>query len=470
MRKHISVVGAAVIAMGALMASAGGGQAAAPVSKTVRVSVSSGEQQGNNISGRSARPEVNQDGTVVVFDSIANNLVRHDTNHANDVFVRDRTTGRTSLVSVNASGAPSNGESSRPVVSGDGRYVAFDSTSNNLVAGDTNNTFDVFVRDRQTGMTTLVSSAFDGGPSDGPSSSPAISLDGKHVAFTSNATNLTRKSGNGGVYLRNLATGHTRVVSLKQDGTAASASSPSLSANGRYVAFASFQSDIVSGDTNDAFDVFVRDRRLRTTTRVSVDSAGAQAVGGGSFQPSISSDGQRIAFASEATNLVAGDTNGARDIFLRDLRAATTVRASVASDDSQANRESGGPGFRGGSTFGPDISGDGRFVTFDSIASNLVAGDTNTCTFSPGGQSFPESGECPDIFVRDIEGGTTTRVSVSTGGTQADDASTDPAISTDGLHVVFFSAADLVADDTNTCQPFFFGHPGQCPDIYLHTR
>jgi hypothetical protein len=469
MRMSLYLGSAAMVAVGALAAPAAGVQSTTSNSKTVRVSVDNGEHQGNNISGRSARPEVDADGSVVAFDSIANNLVRNDTNHANDVFVRDRMTGRTSLVSVSTSGQQSNGESSRPDISGNGRFVVFDSSADNLVPGDTDNVVDVFLRDRQLGTTTLVSQARGGQQPDGPSFSPVISRNGAYVAFTSNATNLTRTPGNGGIYLRNVATGHTTVVSLRSDGTAASASSPSLSADGRFVAFSSFVSDIVPGDTNNAFDVFVRDRRLNQTVRVSVDGSGVEALGGGSFQPAISADGQRVAFSSDATNLVPDDTNAARDIFLHDIAAGMTVRASVATDGSQANRQSDGPGIRGGTTFGPDISGDGRFVTFDSIASNLVADDTNTCTFS-GGQSFAESGECPDIFLRDLLNGTTTRVSVTSTGVQADDASTDPAISSDGRRVVFFSAADLVADDTNSCPPFFFDHPGQCPDIYLHTR
>lgn len=221
-----------------------------------------------------------------------------------------------------------------------------------LVTGDTNNASDVFVHDRVTQTTTLVSQTRSGGSGNGASFSPTISEDGRCVAFTTNASNLTRRPANGGILLRDLQMGRTKVVSLRQDGTAAPAASPSLSANGRYVAFASFAADIVAGDTNDAFDVFVRDRRQGATIRVSVDSSGAEAQGGGSFQPALTSDGQVVAFASEATNLVASDTTAARDIFVRDIPAGTTVRASVASDGTEANGQSDGPGIRGGSTFG----------------------------------------------------------------------------------------------------------------------
>ena len=328
----------------------------------------------------------------------------------------------------------------------------------------------MFLHDRVTGETTLVSQSTSGEQGDDSSFSPVLSANGHVVAFTTNATNLARKPTNGAIVVRNLISGRTTIGSFQLDGSAASAASPSLSANGRYLGFASFMSTIVAGDTNDAFDVFVRDRRLDVTTRVSVDTAGSQAQGGGSYQPSLSADGHVVAFASDATTLVADDTNNVRDIFLRDLSSATTARISVASDGAQANGDSDGPGIRGGTTFGPDISADGTLVTFDSIASNLVADDTNTCTYNPGGPSFPEVGECPDVFVHDVRDGTTKRMSVATDGTERNDASTDPSISQDGSAVVFFSAADLVSDDTNTCPPFFLGHPGQCPDIYLHRR
>jgi hypothetical protein len=136
---------------------------------------------------------------------------------------------------------------------------------------------------------------------------------------------------------------------------------------------------------------------------------------------------------------------------------------SVDGEGNQANGQSDGPGVRGGTAFGPDISGDGRLVTFDSVATNLIAGDTNTCE-----PFFPNPGQCPDIFVHDRSTGATVRVSVSTAGDQGNDASTDPAISEDGLSVAFFSlASNLVAGDTNICPPLT-QHPGQCPDIFVH--
>jgi hypothetical protein len=473
MRRHTVPVTTALLAGGLLLAPLAAAHSTPAQSKTVQISVSSSEKQSTNINGRMARPEVNGDGSVVVFDSIAKNLVRHDRNRSDDVFMRDRTTGKTTRVSVSSTGEEGNDESSRPDISADGRYVVYDSSSSNLVdAPDTNSVLDVFLYDRTTRTTTLVSQSLAGGTGNASSFGAAISANGRFVAFSSDATDLTRQAASGArdVYVRDMETGRTKIASIGQDGTAAgSAASAAISANGRFVAFSSFASDVVPGDTNDNFDVFVRDRRLKQTTRVSVDSSGAEAVGGGSFQPAISDDGQRIAFTSDATNLVADDTNAQQDVFVHDTSDGTTVRASVGADGQQGDGQSNGPGIRGGTTFGPDISGDGRYVVFDSIATNLVVDDTNTCSYA-GGPSFDQPGQCPDIFLRDLEAHMTTRMSVSTAGVEANDASTDPAISRDGQAVVFFTTAAFVARDTNTCPPFFFGHPGACPDIYLHQR
>ncbi len=475
MRKKMYVGGSAALLVGGLvLAPLAAAQSSPAQPRTVQISVNSAEHQSKNINGRMARPEVNADGSVVVFDSIANNLVRDDTNHSDDVFVRDRATGKTIRVSVSSTGEQGNEDSSRPDISAGGRYVVYDSSSTNLVDNpDTNAVLDVFRYDRTTQTTTLVSESPAGAAGNASSFGAAISANGRFVAFTSDATDLTTQAASGArdVYVRDLQTGKTRIASLKVDGTAAGggANSPAISPNGRFVAFESFASDIVPGDTNDNFDVFLRDRKLAQTTMVSVDSSGVEGVDGGSFQPAISDDGHLIAFASDATNLVADDTNGRQDVFVHNTSDGTTIRASVGAGGVQGDSQSNGPGIRGGTTFGPDISGDGRYVVFDSISTNLVADDTNTCTYAGGG-SYDQPGQCPDIFLRDLAAQTTTRMSVSTSGQEANDASTDPAISQNGQAVVFFSAASFVSRDTNTCPPFFFAHAGQCPDIYLHSR
>jgi len=214
-----------------------------------------------------------------------------------------------------------------------------------------------------------------------------------------------------------------------------SASGPSISADGRYVAFASLARDLVPGDTNRADDVFVRDRQTGAVTRVSVDSAGGQA-NNVSRNPSISADGRYVAFESFATNLTAGDTNRYRDVFVHDLQTGETTRVSVGRDGEQADSES----------FHPSISADGRFVAFDSPASNLVFGDTN---------------DIHDVFVRDRQTGETTRVSVDSNGRQGDDISQVPSISADGRYVAFSSSAKTLA---------LFPDNNHADDVFVHDR
>ena len=237
--------------------------------QTVRISIARNGEP-NNISGRSSRPAVNTDGQVVAFDSIATNLVRRDKNRENDVFVRDRTTGVTERVSVSSSGKQGNDPSSRPSISGDGNLVVFDSSATNLVPGDTNHLMDVFLHDRTTDRTVVVSRARNTEPANGTSFAPVISENGRYVVFPSDATNLVTDPVvelDRNIYLRDLQARRFELISLTVDGEAAGGGTfgPSVSADGRFVAYASFSPNIVVGDTNDTYDIFVRDRVLDTT-------------------------------------------------------------------------------------------------------------------------------------------------------------------------------------------------------------
>jgi hypothetical protein len=446
---------------------------------TERVSVASDGTQGNHISGRRGAPTSSADGRLVAFDSLASNLAAGDTNAFDDIFVGDRATGTTQRVSVSSSGAEGNNISSSPAISGDGRFVAFVSNASNLVPGDTNGVRDIFVRDRAIRKTQRVSVSSGGAQSNGASGgsgatndvatiAPAISADGRFVAFESLASNLVPGDTNGtrDVFVRDRQARTTERVSVASDGTQANGfSSPgSINGDGRFVVFSSFASNLVQEDTNQQIDVFVRDRQAGTTQRVSVTSQGLQADGS-STQADISGDGRFVVFASAATNLVAGDANSTNDVFVRDRMAGTTQRVSVSSSGAESDGPSPSNGIRGGIRFGPAISGDGRFAVFDSQATNLVPGDTNTC-----GDFFPVAGMCPDVFVHDLATGSTDRVSVDSSGAQANSASTDPDISADGTTVVFFSAAsNLVAGDTNSCSFPAVSFPN-CPDIFAHTR
>ena len=334
--------------------------------KTVQASVNSLGQKGN---GRSTSPSISADGRYVAFASYANNLVPGDTNNELDIFVHDRTTGRTTRVSVSSSGEQANKNSNFPAITPDGRYIAFASYASNLVPGDTKEQEDVFVHDQHTGTTTRASVSSTGREGNGFSSSPQISADGRYVVFLSGSTNLVRNDTNGSwdIFLHDLSTRKTTRVSVSPSGEQANddSSDPSISADGRYIAFATRANNLVAGDTDTATEVIVHDMSTRRNTLISVSPSGRHGYKD-SFDPSISVDGRYVAFMSHAS-LVPGDTNGFLDIFVRDTRRRVTIRASVSSSGEQGNQDSSDPA----------ISASGRHVVFWSLASNLVSGDTN---------------------------------------------------------------------------------------------
>ncbi|MEN3359519.1 MAG: TolB protein [Mycobacteriales bacterium] len=280
----------------------------------------------------SFHPALSSDGSVVAFESAATNLVTGDTNDDSDIFVSSG--GGIRRVSVGASGQ-GNGNSHLPAISADGRYVVFTSDADNLVPGDTNGEQDVFVRDLTYGITNRVSISTAARQADGASFDPAISADGRYVAYDSVASNLVAGDTNGtaDVFVRDLRYGTTNRISRSGTGGQGNSysSGPALSADGRYVAFTSAASNLVAGDSNARSDVFVRDVRIGATYRVSLGTADAQPDGN-STAASISADGQFVAFTSAGTNLVAGDANGVADGFVRDRWSRTTVRASVDAD------------------------------------------------------------------------------------------------------------------------------------------
>ena len=344
----------------------------------------------------------------------------------------------TTRASVATRGTQGNGQSAGPAISANGRYIAFTSEGTNLVAGDTNDAQDVFVRDRITGATTRVSISTRGTQADGSSFGPAaISASGRYIAFSSSATNLVAGT-TGGVFVRDRVAGTTTLVSVATSGAKAVGGEPAISADGRYVAFISEASNLVAGDTNERPDVFVRDRVRGTTTRASVATDGTQGSLN-SLQPSISANGRYIAFGSIASNLVAGDTNGIVDVFVRDRVAGTTTRVNISTRGAQTAHTD--PDTMLEDSELPTISADGRYVAFLSGAGNLVDCDTNGIV---------------DVFVRDRVRGTTTRVSVATRGAQANQRSSEPAISANGRYVAFSSdASNLVRGDTNGSSDVF---------------
>lgn len=306
-----------------------------------------------------AYPAISAKGRFVAFES-------------RDIFVRDRQTETARRVSVAIDGGQANGSSYNAAISANARFVAFSSAASNLVVGDTNSVWDVFVHDRQTGTTTRESVGSGGSQAMSGSSSPSLSVDGRFVAFTSHAENLVADdtSGVSDVFVRDRLEGLTTRVDVSNSGAEANDFSElaTISANGRFVVFTSTASNLVSGDTNGGQDIFVRDLERGKTRRVNVSSRGRQDVGVGSGElATISAGGRFVTFTSSGSRLVQGDTKEQRDVFVHDNETRSTTRVSLAFDGGQANGDSGWAG----------VSGGGRVVTFTSYAVNLVAHDSN---------------------------------------------------------------------------------------------
>jgi Tol biopolymer transport system component len=328
------------------------------------------DTSGGDPNAPSLSPSISADGRYVAFGSLASDLVAGDTNSVSDVFVHDRQSGTTERISVDTTGADSNGLSDVARISADGRYVAFNSSASDLVAGDANSDFDVFVHDREGGTTERVSLDTAGGDPNGSSSNPAISADGSYVAFQSGASDLVAGDANSvsDVFVSDRESDTTERVSLDTgDADPDSASrEPAISEDGRYVAFQSGASDLVADDANSKADIFIRNRDNDTTERVSLDAGGGDPDGE-SLGAAVSADGRYVAFASLASDLVAGDANSASDVFVHDRQAGTTNRVSLDTEGADPDSASSGTA----------ISADGRYVAFQSFASDLVTGDGN---------------------------------------------------------------------------------------------
>lgn len=397
------------------------------------------------------------DGRFVAFASSAPNLVPNDTNGVEDVFVRDLELATVERVSVGSTGAEGNVQSNLPSISGDGRFVVFSSWAQTLVAGDTNNVNDVFLHDRATASTMRVSANAGGVEGDGGSYQGSISRNGRWVAFLSSATNLVSGDVNGcrDVFLYDHESGALELVSVSSTGAqgdawaGGSSGGPFASDDGRFVVFQSAATNMVPGDTNGFVDVFVRDRVLGTTERLSLAPGGLE-TDGPSDVTSISRDARFLGLVSLATNLVPGDTNGQYDSFVLDRLTGAIERVSVSSAGLQG----------AGSSWSSMITDDGRFAVFSSTAQDLVPGDTN-------GKR--------DVFRRDRVAGTTVLVSQSASLAPAELDCFHPAISADGNTTAFTSAsAQLVWGDLNDlsdvfverCRPFdafCFGTSTACP-------
>ena len=361
---------------------------------------------------------LSDDGRYVAFTSAATNLVTGDSNGFSDVFVFDRDTLTTTLVSVDSAGGPSNEASDSAWISGNGQHVAFASHASDLVAGDTNGASDVFVRNLLTNTTTRVSLTSAGAEViDGDSFEPSISDDGSRVEFSSDSTALVAADLNDAedVFVRNRTANTTTRVSVATNGdeTDFGAYEGVISGDGTMVAFTT-DTGLVGTDVNDEDDVYRHTIATATTNRV---SSGPTSAGGGGYTPAVSDTGALIAFVSDYDLSGPGaDTNFLPDVYVRNVAAGSTARVSVP----------GTTGFGNDLSLAPTISDDGRYVTYFTLATNLGGVDTNG-TF--------------DIWMRDRTLNTNTRVSQDSGGGDPDGAAELPFISGNGAFVGFQSLA-----------------------------
>lgn len=438
--------------------------AGAAVGETQRASVSTAGAQANGPSpaasvSDTSSPQLSLDGLKVAFSSDATNLVSGDTNGAADVFVRDIVTGRTERVSVSSAGAQANGASHSPAISVDGRFVAFVSQATNLVSGDTNGVADIFLRDRTRGVTTRVSMTTAGGQLNGPSRSPRLSLFGRHIVYETDGVFASwDQNGLSDILLYDTVRASTGVTRAPADTSAQTllgtehpdptaalrrswSAWPSISHDGRYVAFVRGTYERAPA-VPSSLDVFIHDRVARTYTKV-VMSPWMGAARVLTDRPMISADGRFVAYEawSVLDNVARSDEGLVRnpldvkDIFVYDRIAKTIGQVTFNSWFQPAN----------GDSHTPSISAGGQYISFVSDATNLVSGDTNGA---------------PDVFVRDNVARTTSRMSVGSRASQASSGGIAPSISYEGRRVAFASAAGgLVSGDGNDDM-----------DVFVHDR
>jgi Tol biopolymer transport system component len=322
------------------------------------------------------------EGRYVAFTAYA--FINGSSSSSRQVFRRDRLTGKTHLVSKNANGVEGNGNTYGLALSADGLHVVFDSDASNLVDGDNNGATDVFMWSAEGGElwrpVQRISVGAGGAQANGQSFDPTISADGKTVAFTSTASNLTQavapQSGFN-VFLRDTVTGVNTLVSADANGNGVGGEKAALSEDGMRLAFWSYSPALVTGDTNDMWDIFLFDRVTGRKSRVSKTADGKEREGGSDSRsdvvaPAISGNGRFVGFATTATNMVPGDTNDKRDVFVVDTQTGNVARASVGPNGVQGNDDS--PVRQGEA---PSMSHDGSWVAFSSNATNFGAGAAN---------------------------------------------------------------------------------------------
>lgn len=400
------------------------------------VSVDSSGNQGNGVSSINS---ISSDGRYVAFYSAASNLVANDTNGVQDIFLRDSTSNTTTRVSVSSSGGQANAISQDPFISYDGRYVVFTSNASNLVAADTTTSEDVYIHDRSTGTTSLVSVGTHGYAGNGASRYGKVSADGRFVVFESKASDLVSSGGNNytNIYVRDLINSTMQLISKNSSGNAPEAASlnPSISCDGAIISFVTHASNLVPNDTNNTYDIIVANRTGGSDVLTNITIQGNKI----SESAAVSCDGNYVVFDSHANNLVPDDDTsqyGRKDIF-RYSRIDKSIKLISRSNS----------GVKGDfDSYFPSVSGDGRYVSYESDATNLVSNDTNNTR---------------DVFITDNQTGTTERISVGSSLAQANNASYSTQISANEKYVTYTSyASNLVLNDTNGAGDVFLSQTG----------
>ncbi len=407
----------------------------------VRVSLGEMGTEGNDNSDICAS-SLSADGRFLAFDSFATNMVALDFNRHADVFVRDLAQDLTVRISLNSSGVEGSMASAAPSISGDGRFIAFQSYADNFIGNDQNFAEDVFVHDRQSGQTECISVGMFGRTGNGRSWSPVISADGHYVCFVSRANDLVQGDGNwnADVFVYDRWLDSMDRISIDSNGVEANSysESASMSADGRIIAFCSHASNLVVEDSNSSKDIFLHDRLYRKTKRISLSESGSQADDQ-SVDPSISADGKWVSFTSYAKNLHSSDTNSVSDIYLYDRESNSIEFVSRGA----GNMVSTYPSQKS------TLSGDGRFMVFQSGARNWSASDKN---------------QVDDIYLYDRQLGILERVSVGQGDVEANWDCMRPSMNANASKVIYATRADSL-DDSNVDND-----NNDKVDVYLYTR
>ncbi len=409
-------------------------------SKTERVSVAPSTATAG--AGKAQGSDISSDGSKIAFISTASNLVTGDENKVADVFLYDVALEKIKRISLGTKGEEANGASNNVRISGDGNYVVYLSSATNLVAGDTNGLQDVFLYSDISGLTTRISVASDGTQADKNSYSASISDDGKYVVFASDSTNLVAGGDTNGrrdIFVHDVQKGTTKRINMALDGSEADGDSDytAISADGRYVAFSSYATNLIAGDMNGWGDVFVRDTTLNTTVIVSIADDGTTQANDNCILNDMSSDGNVVVYYTNANNLIPGDANAVSDVFVRNISEAKTDLVSIDNTGTSGS----------GSSYSARISANGRYVVFESGATDLVDDDTNLMT---------------DVFIRDLQDKTTEIASLANDGSLSNQGSTRPSVSNDGLFITFSSVAtNLIDSPLNASDNLFLRYRGE---------